>query len=109
MRHFAGGEQKQTLEISSAAIACSFLSETDSKQSSTPFLSLTSLDLTSIVEPGGQAVLFVWDPQGVRLPRMNQFKPARYSEKTLWRQLLPINGESSEISKREGRTAPAPF
>jgi hypothetical protein len=109
MRHFAGGEQSQAMVTSSAAVACSFLSEADSRQASTSFLSLSQLDLTTIIEPGHQAVLFVWDLKGDRLPRLNQFTPARFSEKTLWRQLLPITSESSELSKREALPAANSF
>ena len=109
MRHFAGGEKKEKMEGSGVSVACSFLSQMNNNQSSTPFLSLSRLDLTSVIEPGRQAVLFVWDPQGDRIPRMNQFRPARFSENTLWRQLLPINGEPSEISKREGLPATTHF
>lgn len=109
MRHFAGGEQREAIEASSAAVACSFLSEPDRRQTSTPFLSLSRLDLTSIIAPGHQAVLFVWDPQADRLPRLNQFTPARFSENTLWRQLLPITSESSELSNREALPAPNSF
>ena len=107
-RHF-GDQREETADRAGAATACSFLEQTSRAQQSDPFLSLSGLNLSTMAEPGGQAILFAWDPHGTRLPRLNQFEPARSSEETLWRQLLPINRASSQISKSEGPIPPSSF
>ena len=76
-------------DVPHAAMAASFVTQLRQDQSYNNFVVPPGLDLSRMVE-GGNVLLLAWTPDYSPVPGMNQFKPRRVAQNTLWRVPVEI-------------------
>ena len=77
-------------DVPHAAMAASFVTQLRQDQSYNNFVVPPGLDLSRMVE-GGNVLLLAWTPDYSPVPGMNQFKPRRVAQNTLWRVPVAIS------------------
>ena len=76
-------------DVPNAAIAASFVTQLRQDQNYNNFVVPPGLDLSRMVG-GGNVLLLAWTPDYSPVPGMNQFKPRRIVQNTLWRVPVEI-------------------
>ena len=76
---FGGYASGRIDDLPGASLVASFLPLLGER-----FLSPPGLDVTPVVERGN-ALLFAWAPNYSPVPRINQFRPRRFQQNTMWR------------------------
>ena len=79
-------------DVAHAAMAASFVTQLRQEQPYNSFVVPPGLDLTRVIE-NGNALLLVWTPDYSPVPGMNQFKPRRVAQNTLWRIPIPMTND----------------